>query len=118
MVLTSNSSTVVLHFSRFILLIAQYSCRGLHTAACTTAVAPAPTRRQCLKSIPGNLIGLDKNGFQVNIFFLFLHKNMLWVLIRIDLCMVHIQIFFLFFIHSWHTALDGHLVSVGPTSRC
>ena len=41
--LTNNSSTVVLHFSKLIRLIAHISFRGLHQADCTTAVAPAPT---------------------------------------------------------------------------
>jgi len=40
--LTSNSSTVVLHFSRFILFTAHFSLRGLQTADWTTAVAPDP----------------------------------------------------------------------------
>jgi len=40
--LTKSSSTVVLHFSRLILLMATSSFRGLQNAACTTAVAPAP----------------------------------------------------------------------------
>ena len=40
--LTNSSSTVVLHFSKLILLIAHFSFRGRHSAACTTAVAPAP----------------------------------------------------------------------------
>lgn len=33
---------LVFHFSRFILLIAHFSCRGMQNAACTTAVAPTP----------------------------------------------------------------------------
>jgi hypothetical protein len=40
--LASSSSTVVLHFSRLIRLMAHLSFLGLHMAACTTAVAPAP----------------------------------------------------------------------------
>lgn len=40
--LTSNSSILVWHFSRFILFMATRSCRGAHRAACTTAVAPLP----------------------------------------------------------------------------
>ena len=40
--LTSSSSTVVLHFSKLIRLMAHLSFLGLHMAACTTAVAPAP----------------------------------------------------------------------------
>lgn len=33
---------LVFHFSKFILLIAHFSCRGIQNAACTTAVAPTP----------------------------------------------------------------------------
>lgn len=40
--LTNNSSMFVFHFSKFILLIAHFSCRGMQNAACTTAVAPTP----------------------------------------------------------------------------
>lgn len=40
--LTSSSSMFVFHFSKFILLIAHFSCRGIQNAACTTAVAPTP----------------------------------------------------------------------------
>lgn len=44
--LTSNSSILVWHFSKLILFIATRSCRGLHNAACTTAVAPLPEKGQ------------------------------------------------------------------------
>lgn len=40
--LTSSSSMLVWHFSRFILFMATRSCRGTQRAACTTAVAPLP----------------------------------------------------------------------------
>lgn len=44
--LTSNSSILVWHFSKLILFIATRSCLGLHSAACTTAVAPLPEKGQ------------------------------------------------------------------------
>jgi len=40
--LTRSSSTVVLHFSRFIRFTAHFSFLGLHIALWTTAVAPEP----------------------------------------------------------------------------
>lgn len=40
--LTSSSSILVFHFSRFILLMAHFSFRGIHSAEWTTAVAPIP----------------------------------------------------------------------------
>lgn len=42
--LTNSSSMLVWHFSRLILLMATRSCRGLQSAAWTTAVAPLPTK--------------------------------------------------------------------------
>ena len=45
--LTNNSSTVVLHFSRLIRLMAHVSLRGRHSADWTTAVAPAPAIEPC-----------------------------------------------------------------------
>ena len=36
-------------------------------------------------SLVNTCICLDKSGYQVNIFLIFLHENMLWVLIRITL---------------------------------
>ena len=44
-VLTSSSSILVFHFSRFILLMAHFSLRGIHSAEWTTAVAPIPDER-------------------------------------------------------------------------
>lgn len=41
---TNSSSTEVLHFSRFIRLIATLSLRGLQRAEVTTDVAPVPTK--------------------------------------------------------------------------
>jgi hypothetical protein len=41
--LANNSSMLVFHFSRFIRLIAHFSCLGLQKAPWTTAVAPTPT---------------------------------------------------------------------------
>jgi hypothetical protein len=41
-ILTNNSSMLVFHFSRFIRLMAHFSCLGLQKAPWTTAVAPTP----------------------------------------------------------------------------
>lgn len=46
--ITRSSSMLVFHFSKFILLIAHFSCRGMQNAACTTAVAPTPEIKQII----------------------------------------------------------------------
>lgn len=46
LLLTNSSSILVWHFSKLIRFIATRSCLGLHSAACTTAVAPLPERKQ------------------------------------------------------------------------
>lgn len=43
---------LVFHFSRFIRFMAHFSLRGLQKAECTTAVAPTPTTRFLISSIP------------------------------------------------------------------
>lgn len=42
--LTNNSSIEVFHFSKLIRFIAHFSCRGMHKALWTTAVAPTPAK--------------------------------------------------------------------------